>query len=611
MYLTKGHTLQNGKYRIEKKIGQGGFGITYLAFMRMTVQGEIGAMDTEIPVVVKEFFWNDYCSREAGASIVSIGSVTGNEMFARFKEKLKKEAKILSRLTHPNIVRVLYVFEENNTAYMVMQLIEGESLKDKIARLGRIDETTVLKYTRQLCAALTEVHAKAILHLDIKPSNVIIDNNDNALLLDFGISKQYDNDKHETSTTPVGISKGYAPIEQYSGIEKFNPPTDVYALGATLYTMLTGLIPLEAPARGQFDLAPVTGFNPDVSKQTDEAISKAMNEKSRDRFQTIQEFWQALHKEDKISSETKDILSGNVSNEAGPDPSNPDNTTFESQDNPPPPTNDGKPPRPLDNDPPSPVPWNKVFPAIAVVLILALLAFFYYNSQKSPPTATVIPETPADSIDIVQITDSTENVTFVPQTSPVRAISTLTRTETINNRKTEVTNANDSSRNETERREIEEADFIEQMRLAEEQRQREQEIINKVAASFGLDNTDDGSQGNGIAGSGNERSPFDNSNTGVNTDVNGISGTFNIFGRIIRGSLPRPNYTTQDEGTIVVNITVAPRGNVILAEIGRGTNIDNMAMRASVLDAARRTKFNSIQSDNNQTGTITYRFTLK
>ena len=298
MQLSNGHKLQAGKYRIESKIGQGGFGITYRAQWKMTAQGAIGAIDIETPVVIKEFFWKDYCTREEGTNLVSISSVTGKEMFARFKEKLKKEAKILSRFTHPNIVRVLDVFEENNTAYMVMQLVEGESLKDKIEHLGKLDETTALKYTQQLCSALTEVHDKHILHLDIKPSNVIIDKNDDAQLIDFGISKQYNDEKQETSTTPIGISKGYAPIEQYSGIEKFNPPTDIYSLGATLYTMLTGQIPLEAPARSEDDLDPVTHFNPKVSKKTEEVIDKAMNEKSRHRFQTAEEFWQAFNSND-------------------------------------------------------------------------------------------------------------------------------------------------------------------------------------------------------------------------------------------------------------------------------------------------------------------------
>ena len=295
MHLKNGHQLQNGKYRIESKIGQGGFGITYRAFWTMTVQGAMGAIETEIPVVIKEFFWKNYCAREEGTSYVNISSATGKGMFARFKEKLKKEAKILSRLTHPNIVSVLDIFEENNTAYMILQLVEGESLKDKIARLGKLDETTALKYMRQLCSALIEVHGKRILHLDIKPGNVIIDKNDNAQLLDFGISKQYDDNQKETSTTPLGISKGYTPLEQYSSIETFSPPTDVYALGATFYTMLTGQIPLEATQRIITDLEPIRKFNPDVSDRTVAVVEKAMEIKPAKRFQSVRKFREALN----------------------------------------------------------------------------------------------------------------------------------------------------------------------------------------------------------------------------------------------------------------------------------------------------------------------------
>jgi len=306
MHLPSNHKLQNNKYRIQNKIGQGGFGITYRALWTMTAQGAMGAIDTEIPIVIKEFFWKDYCAREEGSSSVSISSATGKDMFTRFKEKLKKEAVILSRLDHPNIVRVLDVFEENNTAYMAMQLVEGESLKDKIARLGKLDEATALKYTQQLCSALAEVHGKRILHLDLKPGNVIIDKNDNAQLLDFGISKQYDDKHQETSTTPVGISKGYAPLEQYSGIETFNPPTDVYALGATLYTMLTGKVPLEATQLGVRDQELIHNFNANVSDRVVAAIEKAMEIKPAKRFQTVLEFSAALDDKEVVITTTPD-----------------------------------------------------------------------------------------------------------------------------------------------------------------------------------------------------------------------------------------------------------------------------------------------------------------
>lgn len=161
---------------------------------------------------------------------------------------------------------------------------------------------------------------------------------------------------------------------------------------------------------------------------------------------------------------------------------------------------------------------------------------------------------------------------------------------------------------ERERRQREEA---ERRRLAEEQRRREEEISNRVAGAFGLGSGEGTSQGDAAEGEGNQGSPFGNSDQGANEGVGGY-GSFNLNGRSIgAGGLPRPAYTIQEEGRIVINITVDPRGNVIYAEIGRGTNIDNASMRRSALEAARKAKFNSITGTNNQSGTITYQYKLR
>ena len=299
IHLASGYRLQNGKYRIEKKIGQGGFGITYLARWYQKVQGAMGEANSYSIVVIKEFFLSKYCNRYSDGHNVFISTVEGKEMMTHFKEKLKKEGKIISKLSHhPNIVSILDVFEENNTVYLVMQYIEGESLSDMIDRLGTIDEPTALKYVKQICSALSETHSRRILHLDMKPSNVLIDEDNNVQIIDFGISKQYDESANETSNTPLGVSLGYSPIEQYGTLKSFLPSTDIYSLGATMYKMLTGKTPLEATSRSQIDLEPVRFFNPNISKNTEKVITKAMSEKSRDRFQKIQEFWQALNKEE-------------------------------------------------------------------------------------------------------------------------------------------------------------------------------------------------------------------------------------------------------------------------------------------------------------------------
>lgn len=158
---------------------------------------------------------------------------------------------------------------------------------------------------------------------------------------------------------------------------------------------------------------------------------------------------------------------------------------------------------------------------------------------------------------------------------------------------------------ERERKRREEA---EKQRLAEEKRRKEEEIANRVAGAFGMGSATGTSQGDAPEGEGNQGSPFGNADQGANEGVGG-GGTFNLNGRSIgSGGLPRPAYTVQEEGRIVINITVDPRGNVIFAEIGRGTNISNESMRKSAIEAARRAKFNSIKGTNNQSGTITYSY---
>ena len=192
MNLPNGYLLQKGKYKLTQAIGQGGFGITYKGVWYTEVKGALGAMRTEVPVCIKEYFFKDYCLRDPQSLAVKVHSDTGKMLFDKFKEKLIKEAKILSEVHHPYIVNVLEVFEENNTAYIAMEYIPGDSLKDKLAHEGMLPEPQVLRYIYQIGEALKFVHKKNILHLDIKPSNILIDKEGNARLIDFGVSKRYD-----------------------------------------------------------------------------------------------------------------------------------------------------------------------------------------------------------------------------------------------------------------------------------------------------------------------------------------------------------------------------------------------------------------------------------
>lgn len=291
MNLPDGHLLQNGKYRLTHVVGQGGFGITYGGIWYTEVKGSLGTVKTEVPICVKEYFFKDYCYREQGSQAVKVHSETGKVLFNKFKEKLIKEAKILSEVHHPYIVNVLEVFEENNTAYIAMEYISGFSLKYMLEKNGRLPEAMVLKYVRQIGEALQFVHEKSILHLDIKPSNILIDKNGNARLIDFGVSKRYDIEQEETSTTMLTLSKGFASIEQYDneGTQIFSPRPDIYSLGATMYNLLTGKIPTESILRAARPLKSPSELNTAITPRTEAVIIKAMQIVPSDRFATVAE----------------------------------------------------------------------------------------------------------------------------------------------------------------------------------------------------------------------------------------------------------------------------------------------------------------------------------
>jgi serine/threonine-protein kinase len=296
MNLPDGFLLQDSKYRITSTIGQGGFGITYIAVWNTEVKGGLGTMKTEVPVCIKEYFFKDYCYREDNSLEVKIHSKTGAELFDKFKEKLIREANILSAVHHPHIVNVLEVFEENNTAYIVMEYIAGCSLKYMLDHESALPENKVLKYVHQIGNALAFVHEKNIVHLDIKPSNIIIDKDDEALLIDFGVSKRYDIAERDTTTTTLTLSKGFASIEQYDdeGTQRFSPCPDIYSLGATMYNLLTGLIPVESILRAAKELLPPTAYNSNISEKTEKTILKSMELKSVDRFQSMEEMLATL-----------------------------------------------------------------------------------------------------------------------------------------------------------------------------------------------------------------------------------------------------------------------------------------------------------------------------
>ena len=298
MNLPNGHLLQNGKYKLTHVVGQGGFGITYKGVWYTEVKGPLGTVQTEVPVCIKEYFFKDYCYRDADSLAVCVHSATGKQLFDKFKEKLIKEARILSEVHHPYIVNVLEVFEEHNTAYIAMEYIDGYSLKSLLGKEGMLPEQQAIRYIRQIGEALQFVHEKSILHLDVKPSNILIDKQGNARLIDFGVSKRYDIEQEETSTTLLTLSKGFAAIEQYDneGIQQFSPCPDIYSLGATLYNLLTGKIPTESILRATRPLKRPRELNPAISEQTEAVILRAMQIIPADRYTSIEELLAQLPK---------------------------------------------------------------------------------------------------------------------------------------------------------------------------------------------------------------------------------------------------------------------------------------------------------------------------
>ena len=236
--LVEGCKLQSGKYIIKRVLGQGGFGITYLAEHTML----------DIQVAIKEFFPKSFCDREEDTNNITPGTSGNRDLVDRFKAKFIKEARNIAKLKHPGIVRIQDVFEENNTAYYVMDYIEGHSLSGIFEECDRISIPKATEWIKKIGDALSYIHSKNINHLDVRPANIMLDERDNPILIDFGLAKQYDTAGEETSTTPVGISHGYAPPEQYrkGGVSSFSPQADIYSLGATFYKLITGITPPDA-----------------------------------------------------------------------------------------------------------------------------------------------------------------------------------------------------------------------------------------------------------------------------------------------------------------------------------------------------------------------------
>lgn len=285
MQLTNGFVLQGGKYIIESVLGQGSFGITYLATTKF--QGPLG--EISVKVAIKEFFAHDLNLRHPDGTVaeVSSGSLSG-----KYAKDFQREAKNLSSLKHPNIINVLEAFSENNTHYYVMEYLDGGNLDDYIQSKGRLNESEALDIASQMASALSYMHSHNMLHLDLKPKNVMRRSDGRVCLIDFGLSKQYESSGEPESSTTIGLgTPGYAPLEQGSSDERknFAPTLDVYALGASIFKMLTGKTPPRASdiMNDGFPSEELEALG--VRSETIQMIERLMSPRKKDRPQSVEE----------------------------------------------------------------------------------------------------------------------------------------------------------------------------------------------------------------------------------------------------------------------------------------------------------------------------------
>lgn len=274
-------------YRIERVLGQGSFGITYVANVRL--KGRLGAIESTATVAIKEFFLRDVSSRNG----LRVFSVSDSTLCSDYRRDFLREAQNLSRLDNDHIVKVLETIEENDTVYYVMEYLSGGNLDQHILSHGKLSCREALDIAIQIGEALKCMHAQHMLHLDLKPLNVMRGEDGHIVLIDFGLSKCFGADGQPESSTRIGQgTTGYAPIEQHSfnKADGFMPTLDIYALGATLFKMLTGSVPPEASVVLNEGLPVDELSSAGVPPAIIALVERAMQPLRRMRHQTVDEF---------------------------------------------------------------------------------------------------------------------------------------------------------------------------------------------------------------------------------------------------------------------------------------------------------------------------------
>lgn len=287
VHQLKPFTILNGKYIAGRVIGEGGFGITYLGF----------DLNLEIPLAIKEFYPNGFVTREAAYTTAVTSYVGKNQSeFNKWRDNFLKEARSLAKFSNlPGIVEVRDFFSENNTVYIVMEYVEGITLKEYLKQQGgKIPVDVTLQLIEPVMTSLQKVHEMGIIHRDISPDNIMILKQGGMKLLDFGAAR--DISPNAEKSLSVLLKPGYAPEEQYRTRGNQGPWSDVYALTATIYKCLTGVTPVEAMERMRQDslVSPVNMGIPLTSGQ-ESALQKGMAVYAEQRFQTMEELHEALY----------------------------------------------------------------------------------------------------------------------------------------------------------------------------------------------------------------------------------------------------------------------------------------------------------------------------
>ena len=282
-------TILAGKYLIGKAIGEGGFGITYIGI----------DLELEARVAIKEYYPQGAAARDSRTNDGTVRSYSENTrtFFEEGREKFINEARTIAKFRElPEIVGVIEFFRENQTAYIVMEYLDGQTLKQYLkANGGKIQADELLRMMKPLISSLGKIHRQGLIHRDISPDNIMLMKDGSIKILDFGGARDFISQNGKSLS--VMVKHGYAPEEQYRSHGDQGPWTDVYALCATMYRCITGKIPPEALDRlYQDELKPISSFGVNCPKYIEEAIIKGLSVRKDGRYQSMEELYDALYK---------------------------------------------------------------------------------------------------------------------------------------------------------------------------------------------------------------------------------------------------------------------------------------------------------------------------